>query len=74
MTSRDVDNAEWWLNLAQPAERQDDREIADAIWRCGGDGRNNMLGPIQSDAYRWDGICNYLRAGFYEVCTTLQLI
>jgi hypothetical protein len=30
--SRDVDNAEWWLNLAQPAERQDDRERADAIW------------------------------------------
>ncbi len=32
VTSRDVDNAESWLNLAQPAEKQDDRERADAIW------------------------------------------
>ena len=42
--------------------------------RCGGDGRNSMLGPIQSDAYRWDGIRNYLRAVMYEVGMTLQLI
>ena len=33
-----------------------------------------MLGPIQSDAYRWGGIRNYSPAGLYEVCMTLQLI
>jgi hypothetical protein len=33
-----------------------------------------MLGPIQSDAYRWDGIHNYLRAVMYEVWMNLQLI
>ncbi len=38
------------------------------------DERNSMLGPIQSDAYRWDGIHNYSPTGFYEVCMTLQLI
>ena len=42
--------------------------------RFGGDGRNSMLGPIQSDAYRWNGIRNYLRAMMYEVGMTLQLI
>ena len=77
VTSRDVDNAEWWLGFHTTCWK--------ARWswasrrymgrtRCGGDGRNSMLGPIQSDAYRWDGICNYSRAGLYEVCTTLQLI
>ncbi len=33
-------------DLAQPAERQDDRERADTIW--GGE-RYSMRGPIQSD-------------------------
>ena len=42
--------------------------------RCGGDGRNSMLGPIQSDAYRWDGIRNYSPVGLYEVSMTLQLM
>ena len=42
--------------------------------RFDGEGRNSMLGPIQSDAYRWDGIRNYLRAVMYEVGMTLQLI
>ncbi len=34
----------------------------------------SMLGPIQRDAYRWDGIINYSLTWLYEVCTTLQLI
>ena len=42
--------------------------------RFGGVGRNSLLGPIQSGAYRWDGIRNYLRAVMYEVGMTLQLI
>jgi hypothetical protein len=42
--------------------------------RCGGDGRNSMLGPIQSDAYRWDNIRNYSSVGLYEVSMTLQLM
>ena len=42
--------------------------------RCGGDGRNSMLGPIQSDVYRWDGIRSYSPTWLYEVCMTFQLI
>ncbi len=42
--------------------------------RCGNDGMNSMPGPIQSDAYRWDGIRNYSPIGLYAVCMTLQLI
>ena len=33
-----------------------------------------MLGPIQSDAYRWDNIRNYSSVGLYEVSMTLQLM
>ncbi len=42
--------------------------------RCGGDGRNSMLEPIQSDVYHWDGFRNYSPTWLYEVCMTLQLI
>jgi hypothetical protein len=77
VTSMDVDNAEWWLGFHTTCWKArwswESRRYMGRT-RCGGDGRNSMLGPIQSDAYRWDGICNYSRAGLYEVCTTLQLI
>ncbi len=33
-----------------------------------------MLGPIQSDIYRWDGIRNYSPTWLYEVYMTLQSI
>ncbi len=77
VTSRNVDNAQWWLGSCTACWK--------ARWswesghymgwtRCDGDGRDSMLGPIQSCVYRWDSICNYLPAEMYEMGMTLQLI